>query len=212
MHDLRKQYTMSGLSEQDLLPDPLSQLKLWFDKALETNPVDWLEPNAVTLATASRGGDVTARIVLLKGIDQRGLFFYTNFDSAKGQQLAENPRAAVVAYWPHLERQVRIEGSTQRVSRELSEEYFHSRPRGSQIGAAISQQSQVMGSREELERRAAELEAQLQVRPVPLPDNWGGYRLEPTCFEFWQGRTNRLHDRIRYRRNGDEWVRERLAP
>lgn len=212
MHDLRKQYTRDGLNDAAMLADPIDQLQVWFNDALTAVSVDWFEPNAATLATAGADGRVTARIVLLKGLDQHGLLFYTNYESPKGRQLAENPHAAIVIYWPHLERQVRIEGTVSQVPREMSESYFHSRPRGSQIGAAISSQSSVVPGREYLESAAAALEQRLQGGDVPLPDHWGGYRLHPTVCEFWQGRTNRLHDRIRYRRTDTQWVRERLAP
>jgi pyridoxamine 5'-phosphate oxidase len=174
--------------------------------------VDWFAPTAATRATSSADGHVTARIVLVKGVDQDGLLFFTNYDSPKGRQLTENPRAALVLYWPHLERQVRVEGRVGKISREASNEYFHSRPRGSQIGAVVSAQSQVIADRLVLEQRAAELEQQLAGAEVPLPDYWGGYRLEPDCLEFWQGRENRLHDRFRYRRQAGLWLRERLAP
>jgi pyridoxamine 5'-phosphate oxidase len=212
MHHLRRHYTLGGIDEHQMLDDPVDQLQLWFDEAIKSCPVDWFEPNAATLATASRDGQVTARIVLLKGLDQHGLFFFTNYDSPKGQQLAENPRAALVIYWPHMERQVRVEGSVERVSREMSATYFQSRPRGSQISAAISPQSVVLPSRAHLDELAAAKEHELQGGPVPLPANWGGYRLQPDMLEFWQGRENRLHDRIRYRRDAAQWIRQRLAP
>jgi pyridoxamine 5'-phosphate oxidase len=212
MRDLRRQYSERGLIESELSDDPLDQLRIWFGEAAKTVEVDWQEPNAATLATSNADGYVTARIILLKGIDEGGLVFFTNYDSLKGQQLAENPRAAVVIFWPHVERQVRVEGRVNRITRTASLEYFHSRPRGSQIGAAISTQSSVIADRAELDRRADSLQKQLGDDPVPMPDNWGGYRLEPSVLEFWQGRENRLHDRIRYRRQHDQWLRERLAP
>lgn len=212
MHELRKQYTRGGLNDQDMLDDPLDQLKLWFELAVQEVDVDWFEPNAVTLATASPEGDVTARIVLLKGVDERGLLFYTNYESPKGKQLEQNPLAAIVVYWPHLERQIRVEGKVEKTTREMSERYFHSRPRGSQISAAISDQSAEVASRGELEAKAKELEESLRGQTVPLPETWGGYRLEPLRFEFWQGRENRLHDRYQYDRDGATWKRVRLAP
>ena len=212
MHDMRRQYTMGGIDESALLECPLAQLDQWCQIAIQNNEVDWFEPTAMTLATASRDGQVSARIVLLKGIDDRGAMFYTNYESAKGHQLLENPHASLVLFWPHLEQQVRLEGSVERVSRELSEKYFHSRPRGSQIGAVISPQSQVIGSRAELEKKVVELESQLNGAPVPLPSFWGGYRLVPVRVEFWQGRENRLHDRVRYVNEAGKWRRERLAP
>jgi pyridoxamine 5'-phosphate oxidase len=213
MRDLRKEYTRGGLDETNLVDDPMVMLQRWFDQAIQSVDVDWLEPNAATLATASASGQVSARIVLVKGIDAQGVLFFTNYNSPKGRQLAEHPQAALVLYWPHLQRQVRIEGMVSRVSRELSCEYFHSRPRGSQISAAVSEQSSVVPNRAFLEERAAELERQLAGAEVPVPEDWGGYRLEPTEFEFWQGRENRLHDRFRYRLQADRsWHHERLAP
>ena len=212
MEDLRKQYTLAGISDFELLDDPIEQLRQWFQIAQDHVPADWVEPNAVTLATASLDGRVSARMVLLKGIEPSGVLFYTNYDSQKGRQLAENPYAALVLYWPYLERQVRIAGGVEMTDRETSEKYFHSRPRGSQIGAAISAQSAPIDDRAWLERRAAELEAKLEGKTVPVPQNWGGYRLQPDEFEFWQGRQNRLHDRIRYLRSGSEWQRCRISP
>ncbi|MBJ42990.1 MAG: pyridoxamine 5'-phosphate oxidase [Planctomycetaceae bacterium] len=212
MEDLRKQYTLAGISDAELLDDPIEQLRQWFQIAQDHVPADWVEPNAVTLATASLDGRVSARMVLLKGIEPSGVLFYTNYDSQKGRQLAENPYAALVLYWPYLERQVRIVGGVEMTDRETSERYFHSRPRGSQIGAAISAQSAPIDGRGWLERRAAELEAKLEGKTVPVPENWGGYRLQPNELEFWQGRENRLHDRIRYLRSGSEWQRCRIAP
>jgi pyridoxamine 5'-phosphate oxidase len=212
MRDHRRQYSLRGLTEADMRADPVEQLANWYEEALAERPVDWFEPNAATLATSSPDGHVTARIVLVKGIDEGGLLFFTNYESQKGRQLAQNPRAALVLYWPYLERQVRVEGAAQPIARGASLEYFHSRPLGSQIGAAVSSQSSVIPDRVGLEDRAAALAQQLGDAAVPLPDNWGGYRLEPSCFEFWQGRENRLHDRFRYHRQDDGWIRERLAP
>jgi pyridoxamine 5'-phosphate oxidase len=212
MRDLRRQYGQGGLNELDLHDDPLEQLRIWLDEALASRTVDWQELNAATLATSSADGYVTARMILLKGVEEGGLLFFTNYDSLKGRQLAENPRAAIVIFWPHVERQVRVEGAASKISREASLEYFHSRPRGSQIGAVISAQSTVIDDRRELDKRAGELQRELGDEPVPMPLNWGGYRLEPTLLEFWQGRENRLHDRIRYRLQQDCWMRERLAP
>lgn len=213
MENLRKQYTQGGIQLAELDANPIQQLRAWFEIALANIPADWFETNAVTLATSSPTGDVTARIILLKSIDDEGLVFFTNYDSPKGQQLAENPRAAIVIYWPHFERQVRVSGTVVRTDRERSERYFHSRPRGSQIGAVASKQSQPIDRRESLEQAAANLIADLgDDRPVPLPDNWGGYLLKPDKFEFWQGRENRLHDRIQYQLQVGEWHRQRLQP
>ena len=202
------------MDESELCEDPIQQFLTWFEQSKQADDElpDWYEKNAMTLATSSLEGEVTARVVLLKGADQDGFVFYTSYDSSKAQQLAENARAALVLFWPHLERQVRIEGTVSKTNREDSEKYFHSRPRGSQIGAAISPQSESVKDRSELEKRWADYEEQLGDAPVPLPDNWGGYRVRPSRIEFWQGRENRLHDRLVYGRSGDEWIIERLAP
>jgi pyridoxamine 5'-phosphate oxidase len=209
--DLRKEYMLRGLSEADLDPDPTHQFQRWFDDALAAH---LLEPNAMTLATATRDGRPSARMVLLKGFDARGFVFYTNYESRKGGELAANPRVALVFFWVELERQVRVEGRVKRVSAEQSDAYFHSRPRGSQIGAAASHQSQIIPGREPLEAHVAELEAAYPGEtPIPRPDFWGGYRVVPDIIEFWQGRPSRLHDRLRYgRQPGGSWQIERLSP
>lgn len=208
--DLRQNYTRAGLNETEADANPFKQFQTWFDQALSS---ELPEPNAMTLATATPWGKPSARIVLLKGLDQEGFVFYTNYNSAKGQQLAENPWASLVFWWAELERQVRIEGSVEKVSTAESEAYFASRPFGSQLGAWASPQSQVISSRSELEEKVALLEKQYDNQTVPKPPQWGGYRLVPTELEFWQGRPNRLHDRLRYRKQDDgSWLRERLAP
>jgi pyridoxamine 5'-phosphate oxidase len=210
LKDLRTNYTRSQLDEGDLLRDPIAQFSKWFDEAKAAAVP---EPNAMTLATADASGAPSARIVLLKGIEAGGFTFFTNYESRKGHDLAANPRAALCFFWQAMERQVRIEGKIERTSRTESEAYFHSRPVSSQIGAVISHQSGEIASRDELDRKAAELTATYAGKQVPLPDYWGGYRLLPTSIEFWQGRPSRLHDRILYSRaKGGAWTVCRLAP
>jgi len=207
---LRKEYTRTGLNETDASPDPIAQFRRWFDEALAA---DLHEPNAMTLASATPDGRPSARVVLLKGFDERGFVFYTNYEGRKGRELENNPQCALVFYWGKLERQVRVEGRASRVSEEESEGYFGSRPRGSQLGAWVSEQSRPVESRDALEKRLRGLEAEYEGREVPRPQFWGGYRVEPEVIEFWQGRENRLHDRLVYRRSeGGGWRRERLQP
>jgi pyridoxamine 5'-phosphate oxidase len=207
--DLRKDYSMSGLLEKDLARDPFRQFDKWFQEAEAAKLV---EPNAMTLATATKDGRPSARTVLLKGVDGRGFVFYTNYESRKGRELAENPRASLAFPWIALERQVIIEGSLAKLSREESAAYFHSRPRASQLGAWVSQQSAIITGRAVLEDAMKALEKKHAGAEIPLPPAWGGYRLSPESVEFWQGRRSRLHDRLRYRREAGEWIVERLAP
>ncbi len=208
--DLRKDYSLSGLLEKDLARDPFRQFDQWFQEAQAAKLV---EPNAMTLATASKDGRPSARTVLLKGVDGRGFVFFTNYESRKGRDLAENARASLLFPWLALERQIVVEGTVAKVSREESAAYFHSRPRASQLGAWVSQQSSVITGRATLEDAMKTLEKKYAGAEVPVPPAWGGYRLTPETVEFWQGRRSRLHDRLRYRREttGD-WTVERLAP
>jgi pyridoxamine 5'-phosphate oxidase len=206
---LRKEYRMAALDRAGLDPDPVVQFGRWFDQAVGAGLP---EPNAMTLATASAGGRPSARVVLLKGYDDRGFVFYSNYDSRKGEELTANPWAALVFYWAPLERQVRVEGRVERTSREESAAYFRSRPLGSRLGALASAQSRPIPGREVLERRVAELEAAHPDGEVPLPDFWGGYRVVPDAVEFWQGRPDRLHDRFRYARADQGWTVARLSP
>ena len=206
---LRSEYTRSALTEAGAGSDPLALFTTWLAEALASEEV---EPNAMTLATATPGGVPSARMVLLKGADERGFTFFTNYGSRKGRELAANPVAALVVYWASLSRQVRVEGRVGRVTPAESAAYFATRPRGSRLGALASAQSAVIAGREVLERRLAELEAAHPGDDVPMPANWGGYRLVPDVIEFWQGRPNRLHDRLSFRRAGADWTRKRLAP
>ena len=206
---LRKEYTRAGLREGDVDPDPIVQFHEWFEKVIEA---DLHEPNAMILATATGEGRPSARTVLLKGYDERGFVFYTNYEGRKARELEANPLCALLFYWGELERQVRIEGRASRLSAEESDAYFLSRPRGSRLGAWASEQSRPVEDRSVLEERVKALEAEYEGREIPRPPFWGGYRVEPEVIEFWQGRENRLHDRLVYRRDEERWKIERLQP
>ena len=210
LESLRSNYALSGLNETDLLDTPFQQFQRWLEQAIAA---ELPEPNAMTLATLSKEGKPIARMVLLKGLDEKGFVFYTNYDSAKGKQLTETDSAALVFWWAGLERQVRVEGTVEKVSSEESDAYFQSRPKASQLGAWASPQSQVIENRDILEKRLAQLEEKYATEKVPRPSHWGGFRVIPTAIEFWQGRPSRLHDRIQYEldEKGD-WFYQRLAP
>jgi len=208
--ELRKDYSLAGLSKKDLARDPFRQFDRWYQEA---EAARLPEPNAMVLATVARDGRPSLRTVLLKDVDGRGFVFYTNYESRKGRELDGNPRATLLFPWLELERQVIIEGTVTRVPREESEAYFQSRPRAHQLAAWASPQSTLIATRAELEQAMKAVEVRYADRAVPLPPFWGGYRLTPGTVEFWQGRRSRLHDRLRYRRGQDgEWIRERLSP
>jgi pyridoxamine 5'-phosphate oxidase len=209
--ELRREYARSRLDERDLAEDPFAMFSTWFAQAVETAVP---EPNAMTLATAAPNGTPSARIVLLKAVDARGFVFYTDYRSRKGTELVVNPFAALVFYWHELERQVRVVGSAARLPDAESDAYYVSRPLGSRFGAWASEQSAVLPSRAELEARLASIEARHPDGDVPRPPHWGGFRVAPVEVEFWQGRESRLHDRLRYRREGVDapWIVERLSP
>ena len=206
--DIRKDYKLAALDVGDVAASPFTQFDAWFAEAIKA---ELPEPNAMTLATCDAAGRPSARVVLIKGVDERGMVFFTNYQSHKGQDLAANNRAALLFFWPELERQIRIEGRVETVSAADSDEYYQSRPPLSRIGAWASPQSQVLPSRTDLEARFAAFAAEHGENP-PRPAHWGGYRVVPSFFEFWQGRRSRLHDRICYRLSDREWRLERLAP
>jgi len=233
MADLRRDYSKAGLDRRDLDPDALAQFKNWFGQASGGQSGGWwrrvgiavfklwhailgsapVDVNAMVLATVGESGVPSSRNVLLKGVDARGFIFYTNYSSRKGRELSENPNAALVFYWSDLERQVCVEGAVTRLSREESEAYFRSRPKGSRLAAWASDQSEVVADRAVLEQKWQEMAAKFPTNDVPLPPNWGGYVLAPSSIEFWQGRLNRLHDRFRYTRQPDNlWKIERISP
>ncbi|MBL9208223.1 MAG: pyridoxamine 5'-phosphate oxidase [Opitutaceae bacterium] len=209
--DLRKDYSLAGLAEKDLARDPFRQFETWFQEA-EAARIP--EPNAMVLSTATKEGRPSSRTVLLKAMDGRGFVFFTNYESRKGREIENNPAASLLFPWIGLERQVIVEGTLHRVTREESTAYFHSRPRTSQLGAWVSRQSSVVADRSALESSMKALEQKYAGAEVPIPPFWGGYRLAPDAVEFWQGRRSRLHDRLRFRRDrpGGNWVVERLSP
>ncbi|MFO0802428.1 MAG: pyridoxamine 5'-phosphate oxidase [Gemmataceae bacterium] len=207
--ELRQNYSMGGLSEFEAGGDPFALFRTWFDQAMAAGVA---EPNAFVLATADESGSPSARLVLLKALDERGFTFFTNYDSRKGREMGANPRVSMVFPWHALERQVRIEGAVEKVTAAESDDYFANRPLGSRLGAWASAQSTVIPDREFLERRHAELMAQYPDGNVPRPENWGGYRVLPACVEFWQGRPSRLHDRILFTLRDGRWVKNRLSP
>jgi pyridoxamine 5'-phosphate oxidase len=200
---------MDILDERSIEKNPLDQFSKWY-KAVQS--AGFIHPDSVVLATSTKDGKPSARVVLLKGFDERGFIFFTNYNSRKGKELKENPFACMLFYLDKLDKQVRIEGRIKKISRSESNEYFHSRPEGSQLGAWVSEQSSVIKNRGVLEKKFSYLEKKYKGKEIPLPEFWGGYRLVPTLFEFWQSRTNRLHDRIRYTLKNKKWMIERLAP
>lgn len=209
IQSLRQEYRSAMLTEKDASVDPIVQFRKWFEEAVNANIY---EPNVMTLATADRNGKPSARIVLLKGMDEMGFCFYSNYLSKKGKEMKKNPQACLVFFWPELERQVRIEGRIEKLDKETSEAYFHSRPKASQIGAVVSPQSQPIPNREQLEQKATQFAKEYADKEIPKPAHWGGYILKPTMIEFWQGRESRLHDRLSYQLIEKKWRRERLAP
>ena len=206
---MRQDYTIGELLESNAPSEPWELFSSWFEIARKTKI---LEPNAMILSTVMQDGQPTSRVVLLKDFDQSGLVFFTNYLSQKGEQLAHNPRASILFWWEPLQRQIRVEGEVVKIDEEDSDAYFQSRPYGSRLGAWISEQSQMIVDRIALEKRQIEFEKKFEDGNVPRPDHWGGYRLAPNKFEFWQGRSNRLHDRLLYQMKQDSWTRVRLAP
>lgn len=207
--DIRRDYKLKHLDEQQVSPDAMKQFESWWNEAVNSN-ID--EVNAMTLATSDKNGSPAARIVLLKGYTENGFIFFTNYDSHKGKQLSENPKASLVFFWKELERQIRITGSVEKISAEESDAYFNSRPQMSKIGAWASPQSTVIADRNIIENRFQSLTEKFADQPVDRPEHWGGYIVHPSSIEFWQGRPSRLHDRILYIKQNNSWKIERLAP
>lgn len=209
IQSLRRDYKLRTLSKTEVKTEPLEQFSIWFEEALNSQIP---EPNAMILATVSEDCKPSVRTLLLKGFDQRGFIFYTNYKSRKGIELEKNPNASLLFFWPELERQIRIEGTVNKISREESEKYFATRPYKSRIGAWASNQSEVIPNRLTIVKKFLYYLAKFHSKEIPLPEFWGGYVLNPVSYEFWQGRANRLHDRIRYRKENGQWIIERLSP
>lgn len=211
LNKLKREYQKGEIDIKSLSDNPFHQFKIWFEEAQKANN---LEPNAMMLATATKKGKPSSRTVLLKGIDERGFIFYTNYESRKARELDENPYASATFYWPQLERQVILEGQIEKISTIESDKYFQARPRNSQISSWVSKQDQIIGSRDELEQEFKKIEKKFEGKPIPRPPFWGGYRILPKAMEFWQGRENRLHDRFRYiwEEANNAWSIVRLAP
>ena len=210
LKDYRKSYEKGKLLKEDVPKDPLKLFQSWFDLADETDSVE--EANAMSISTVGKDLMPKTRVVLLKGFGEEGLYFYTNYSSDKGKALSENPKCCISFFWPSLEKQIIIQGEAKKISEEESKEYFHSRPRESQLGALASDQSSVIPSREYLEEKLTNLENQYEDKEIPKPKTWGGFLFKPSVFEFWQGRKSRLHDRIRFTSENSSWNIERLAP
>lgn len=210
LHEYRKSYEKGELSETTIDENPMQQFRKWFYEVKDSGGVD--EVNAMTISTIGTDGFPKGRVVLLKKYDEYGFYFYTNFNSEKGKAIAKNNKVSLSFFWPNMERQILIKGTAEKTSEADSTNYFHSRPKGSQLGTAVSQQSNVIESRKVLENNLTELEKEYENKEVPKPEDWGGFLIKPISIEFWQGRPNRLHDRIRYTLNDDEWVIERLEP
>ncbi len=208
-HPSPREYDRLTLRESDVDPDPIRQFSKWFEEAIT---IGVIEPHSMALATSTPDGRPSVRIVLLRGCDERGFVFFTNYESRKAIELEANPRAALALHWHELERQVRIEGRVERISAAESDAYFQTRPAGSRLGAWASRQSEVIAGRESLESRYEELQSRYPDGEVPRPENWGGYLVVPDAMEFWQGRSNRLHDRLLFSKQGSGWIIERLAP